>query len=67
MRSRLLFAATAAALLTLAGCSDTATTAPRRFEPGTLRTDISPGPGGTCRGGYHIAYRSDGTAVCEED
>lgn len=66
MRHRLLFAATAAALLSLAACSDT-TTAPRRFEPGTLRTDISPGPDGTCRGGYHILARADGTLVCEED
>jgi hypothetical protein len=63
MRSRLLFAATAAALLTLAGCSDS-TTAPRRFEPGTLRTDVSPGPDGECRGGYTLATRSDGTPVC---
>ena len=66
MRSRLLFAATAAALLTLAGCSDT-TTAPRRFEPGTLRTDVTPGPDGTCRTGYVVATRSDGTLVCEPE
>ena len=53
MRPRLLLAATAAAaLLSVAACSDT-TTAPRRFEPGTLRKDMSPGPDGTCRGGYH--------------
>ena len=67
MRHRLLLAATAAAaLLSLAACSDT-TTAPRRFEPGTLRTDMSPGPDGTCRTGYHVATRSDGVQVCEED
>jgi hypothetical protein len=66
MRSRLLFAATAAALLTLAGCSDTAT-APRHFDPGTLRTDMSPGPDGTCRAGYIVATRSDGTLVCEPE
>lgn len=67
MRHRLLLAATAAAaLMSVAACSDT-TTAPRRFEPGTLRKDMSPGPDGTCRGGYHIATRSDGVLVCEED
>jgi len=67
MRSRLLFATTAAAaLLSLAACSDT-TTEPRRFEPGTLRTDVSPGPDGTCRGGYHLITRSDGTQACEVD
>jgi hypothetical protein len=66
MRSRFLFAATAAALLTLAGCADSAT-APRRFDPGTLRTDVSPGPDGTCRGGYHLIARSDGTQACEAD
>ena len=67
MRQRLLRAATAAAaLLSLAACSDSST-GPRRFDPGVRRTDIFPGPDGTCRSGYHIAYRSDGTAVCEAD
>ena len=68
MRSRLLLAATAAAaLLSLAACSDT-TTAPRRFQPGTLRRgDVTPDPDSTCRGGYHIATRSDGVLVCEPD
>ncbi len=65
MRSRLLLATTAAAaLLSLAACSDTST-GPRRFQPGTLRTDVMPDPDGTCRGGYHPATRSDGTVVCE--
>jgi hypothetical protein len=65
MRHRLLLAATAtaAALMSVAACSDS-TTAPRRFEPGTLRKEISPGPDGTCRGGYHLIARSD---ACEED
>jgi hypothetical protein len=67
MRSRLFFAATAAALLSLAACSTDTTTAPRRFEPPGPRTDISPDPDGTCRGGYHYATRSDGTGVCEPD
>jgi len=66
MRHRLLFAATAAAaLMSVAACSDT-TTEPRRFEPGTLRKDMSPGPDGTCRSGYHLIAR-DGVLVCEED
>jgi hypothetical protein len=64
MRHRLLLAATAAAaLLTLAACSDS-TTAPRRFQPGTLRTDMSPDPDGSCRGGYYLVTRSDGTLAC---
>ena len=68
MRSRLLFAATAAAaLLSLAACSGDTMTAPRRFQPGTLRTDMLPDPDGTCRGGYHYATRSDGIGVCEPD
>jgi hypothetical protein len=66
MRSRSLIVASAAALLTLAACSDS-TTAPRRFDPGTRRTDITPGPDGTCRSGYHVYARSDGTLVCEPD
>ena len=66
MRHRLLLAATAAAALSLAACSDS-TTAPRRFQPGTLRTDMSPGPDGSCRGGYHLIARSDGTLACEQD
>jgi len=68
MRHRLLLATTAAAaLLSLAACSDT-TTEPRRFEPGTLRKgNVAPNPDGTCRGGYVIATRADGTVVCEPE
>ena len=68
MRHRLLLATTAAAaLLSLAACSDT-TTEPRRFEPGTLRKgDLAPNADGTCRGGYHLITRSDGTQTCEAD
>lgn len=67
MRHRLLLAVSAtAALLSLAACADS-TTAPRRFEPGTLRKDMFPGPDGSCRSGYHVAMRSDGVQVCEED
>jgi hypothetical protein len=66
MRSRHLLAASAAALLTLAACADS-TTAPRRFDPGVRRTGTSAVPDGSCRTGYHIATRADGTQVCEED
>jgi len=59
MRVRLLLAATAVA--TLAACSDTAT-APRQLTPpDSPRSDL------TCRSGYHIATRADGTEYCEED
>jgi len=68
MRSRIVLAALSAALLTLAGCSDASnSTGPRRFDPGVLRTDMYPGPDGSCRSGYHVATRSDGTQVCEAD
>jgi hypothetical protein len=68
MRHRLLLTTTAvAALLSLAACSET-TTEPRRFDPGTLRKgDVLPDPDGTCRSGYVIATRSDGTVVCEPE
>jgi hypothetical protein len=61
MRSRLLLAA--AALLTLAACSESAT-APRSFKPTGRSADESPGPDGACRSGYELATRSDGTTVC---
>jgi hypothetical protein len=68
MRSRLLLAASAASLLALGACAgaDNAT-APRHFDPNVKRWDMSPGPGGTCRAGYHVATRADGVQVCEED
>lgn len=35
-------------------------------SPGTMTTYSVPiDPDGTCRSGYHIAYREDGTAYCE--
>ena len=39
-----------------------ATPPPRRAasSPARLRKDMSPGPDGTCRSGYHVATRSDG-------
>ena len=60
MRIRLLLAAAAA--LTLAACGESST-APSRLSPGAgaSRDDI------TCRSGYHIATRADGTQYCEED
>jgi hypothetical protein len=60
MRIRLLLAATAA--LTLAACGESPT-APHRISPAakSAADDI------TCRSGYHIATRADGTEYCEED
>jgi hypothetical protein len=58
MRIRLLVAAAAA--LTLAGCSESST-APRLTPSSSAKDDI------TCRSGYHIATRADGTQVCEPD
>ena len=60
MRIRLLLAATAA--VTLAACSDSAT-APHQMSPGGSAKDV----GLTCRSGYHIATRADGTEYCEQD
>jgi hypothetical protein len=60
MRIRLLLAA--AATLTLAACGDSST-APQRLSPSgdASRDEI------TCRSGYHIATRDDGTQYCESD
>jgi len=60
MRIRLLLAATAA--VTLAACSDSST-APHQLSPDRSTKDI----GITCRSGYHIATRADGTEYCEAD
>lgn len=62
MRIRLLLAtaAGAAAALTLAACADSST-APRLTPTGASKDDI------TCRSGYHIATRDDGTQYCEAD
>ena len=59
MRIRLLLAAAAA--LTLAACSDSST-APRLTPSGVSSKDAI-----TCRSGYHIATRDDGTQYCESD
>jgi hypothetical protein len=62
MRSRLLLAA--AAMLTLAACSESST-APRSMQPGARSLDEN--PGNECRSGYHVATRSDGTQYCEQN
>jgi len=59
MRIRLLLAATAA--VTLAACSDTSTAPHQLTPPESPRSDL------TCRSGYHIATRADGTEYCEQD
>ena len=60
MRIRLLLAATAA--ITLAACSESST-APHQLSPDRAAKDA----GITCRSGYHIATRADGTEYCEPD
>jgi hypothetical protein len=59
MRIRLLLAA--AAVVTLAACADSST-APRPIAPAD-----KPSADLTCRSGYHIATRADGTETCEAD
>ncbi len=58
MRKRLLLAAAAA--LFLAACGESAT-APR-LQPTTRSNDEI-----TCKSGFHVATRADGTQFCEED
>jgi len=60
MRIRLLLAAAAA--VTLAACGESST-APHQLSPDRASKDI----GITCRGGYHIATRADGSEYCESD
>ena len=59
MRIRVLLAITAT--LTLAACGETST-APHVMRPGARTSDEI-----TCRSGYHIATRADGSQYCEED
>lgn len=57
MRYRLLLAASVAA--TLSACSTSSSpTAPRRIKP------IAPQAELTCRSGYQVAVRADGTEEC---
>ena len=59
MRMRLLLALSG--VLMLAACGESATS-PTRLKPtGPAKDEI------TCRSGYHIATRSDGSEVCEPD
>jgi hypothetical protein len=58
MRIRLILAA--AATLALAACSDSPA-APGTMQPGARSNDIS------CRSGYHVATRADGSEYCEAD
>lgn len=60
MRIRLLLAATAA--VTLAACGESST-APHQLSPDRASKDMSI----TCRSGYHIATRADGSEYCESD
>ena len=62
MRIRLLLAA--AVTVTLAACSESPT-APHRMAPGGRHSDAIVGI--TCRTGYHIATRADGSEYCEPD
>jgi hypothetical protein len=60
MRVRLLLAAVAT--LALAACTSETSTAPRKLDPtDPSRDDI------TCRSGYHVATREDGTQECVPD
>jgi hypothetical protein len=54
--------AAAAAALTLAACAESPT-APSRMSP----TGASKDGATTCRSGYHIATREDGSEYCAED
>ena len=60
MRIRLLLAAAAA--VTLAACGESST-APQQLSP----RGSSCAAAITCRSGYHIATREDGTEYCEQD
>ena len=59
MRIRLTLAAAAA--IALAACADSST-APKPIAPAD-----KPSADLTCRSGYHIATRADGTESCEAD
>jgi len=59
MRIRILVAA--AAVITLAACSDSST-APKQLRPTGRTADMI-----ECRSGYHIATRDDGSQYCEQD
>ena len=61
MKLRVLLAA--AATLALAACADSPTAAPSSpLTPGARASDVI-----SCRSGYHVATRADGSEYCEED
>ena len=60
MRIRLLLAITATVVL--AACGESSSTAPQSPRPGARSADEI-----TCRSGYHIATREDGSQYCEPD
>jgi len=60
MKFRILLAA--AATLALAACADSPTATQSPLTPGTRSSDDI-----TCRSGYHIATRADGSEYCEAD
>lgn len=60
MRVRLLLAITAT--VALAACGESSSTAPQSPRPGARSADEI-----TCRSGYHIATRADGSQYCEAD
>ena len=57
---RLRLALACASALALAACSESST-APTQLAPGARLNDIS------CRSGYHIATRADGSQYCAPD
>lgn len=59
MKIRLILAVAAA--VALAACADS-TTAPKQLKPGVRSSDDI-----TCKSGYHVATRADGTQYCEQD
>ena len=60
MKIRILLAA--AATIALAACADSPTATQSPLTPGTRSSDEI-----TCRSGYHIATRADGSEYCEAD
>ena len=60
MNIRVLLAA--AATLALAACADSPTAARSPLTPSSRSLDDI-----TCRSGYHVATREDGSQYCEED
>ena len=60
MKIRVLLAA--AATLALAACADSPTGTQSPLTPGTRSSDEI-----SCRSGYHVATRADGSQYCEAD